>query len=866
MIKAGLQIGSYEVVSPLGSGGMGEVWRAHDVRIDRDVAIKFLPDDLASNEERLARFDQEARAAGALNHPNVLTVFELGTHEGHPYLVSELLEGATLREKLGDTRRSGSTGPSLPLRTSLDYGTQIASGLAAAHEKGIVHRDLKPENVFVTADGRVKILDFGLAKLTGAAVEEEGKTAATAAQPTSPGAVLGTVGYMAPEQVRGGAVDARTDIFAFGVVLYEMLSGRRAFEGESPADTMSAILREDPPEPSTEQARPPAAIDRIVRRCLEKEPAQRFQSARDLAFALEAVAGSSSSSQTAAPAPTRHRRSRRALAFGAFGLLAALAATFWAGGALEQRRGPDEVTLTPLTFRPLTIWEAAYAPDQRAVIFSASETGTAPSLYSVSAEYPEPRPMGLPDVHLLAISSKGEMAVLTEPRFLGHRLFEGTLARVPTGGTAPRRVLERVRQAAWSPDGNELAVVREIDGIDRLEFPVGRVLHHSSGYISDPRVSPSGDRIAFFEHPARFDDRGSLAVVDLKGHASTLADGYWGEQGLAWTPDGETVIYSASSGGSTYALYEVDLRGRSRLVRRETDGLVIHDVAPSGAWLVSKYQIGFEVWGRLQGMESERNLSWLDFSAIPFVSADGRMLLFEEESQFAGLQYALCLREKPDAPVVRLGDGNAKGISADGTYALALLYGPPQRIVAYPIGPGRERRLEPGGLDYYDNAAWFPDGERLLVCGGKAGGASRCFVQSFDDGVPKPITPEGTGRGIVSPDGRQVAVRDTAGRTLVVAVEGGDATEVTGIEADEEVFQWTADGRGLLVFRKSRIPGTVDRVDIASGSRRQVLTIEPADRNGLVAFHGVSLAADGRHYAYSCWRMTTRLFTVEGLR
>ena len=533
-MKAGARIGSYDVLSPLGAGGMGEVWRAHDSRIHRDVAIKFLPEDLAASPERLQRFEQEAQAAGALNHPNILTVFELGNHEGRSYLVTELLEGTTLREKLGNTRRASAAGARLPLRKALDYGAQMASGLAAAHEKGIVHRDLKPENVFVTTDGRVKILDFGLAKLTGVAGDDAGQSAApTMAQPTLPGTVLGTVGYMAPEQVRGAAVDARADIFACGAVLYEMLSGRRAFEGASSADTMSAILKEDPPEAGAEAARVPVAVDRIVRRCLEKEAAQRFQSARDLAFALEAVAGSSSSSGHAeAVAPDgRDRRFRLPLALAAVAVVVAAAAAFWAGGTLERGRGGAEVQFTPLTFRPLVVFEAAFAPDERTVVFSAAEKGTVPSLYSVSADYPEPRAIGLPGAHLLAISSKGEMAVLTEPRYVFHRLFEGTLARVQLGSTAPRRVLERVRQAAWSPDGNELAVIRDVLGVDQLEFPVGRVLHRSAGYLSDLKVSPSGDRIAFFEHPARFDDRGSLVVVDLSGRASTLARWLLGRAG-----------------------------------------------------------------------------------------------------------------------------------------------------------------------------------------------------------------------------------------------------------------------------------------------------------------------------------------------
>jgi Tol biopolymer transport system component len=484
----------------------------------------------------------------------------------------------------------------------------------------------------------------------------------------------------------------------------------------------------------------------------------------------------------------------------------------------------------------------------------------------VSADYPEPRAIGLPGAHLLAISSKGEMAVLTEPRYVFHRLFEGTLARVQLGSTAPRRVLERVRQAAWSPDGNELAVIRDVAGVDQLEFPVGRVLHRSSGYLSDLRVSPSGDRIAFFEHPARFDDRGSLVVVDLSGRASTLADGYWGEQGIAWARDGKSVLYSASQGGGGYSLYSADLGGRSRLVRRESEGLVIHDVSATGKWLVSTYQIGFEVWGRTVGMQAEENLSWLDFSVNPRISRDGRMVLFEEESSYAGLQYAVCLREKPGAPVVRLGDGGVKDLSPDGRHALALVFGPPQSLVAYPVGPGQERRLDRGSLELYGLAQWFPDGQQLLVCGSEKGRAGRCYVQAFGGGAPRAVTPEGTDRGLVSPDGQSVSVRDSAGRALIVAVEGGDPRVVPGIGPADETMQWAPDGEGLLTIKHDVLPVVVERVDVATGSRRPILTIDPADKNGLLQVVTVSLAADNRHYAYDCWRARTRLLTVEGLR
>src|SRR5438128_668388 len=291
-IAAGTRLGPYEITAPLGAGGMGEVYRARDTRLGRDVAIKVLPSSFSADADRLHRFEQEACAAGALNHPNILIVHDIGTHDGSPYVVSELLEGETLRQRMGGTAQ--------PQRKAIDYSLQIAHGLAAAHEKGIVHRDLKPDNIFITKDGRVKILDFGIAKLTKADGSQSQTDIPTRRVNTDPGIVMGTVGYMSPEQVRGKPVDHRSDIFAFGAILYEMLSGRRAFHGESTADTMSAILKEDPPDLSETNQRISPGLERLVNHCLEKNPEERFHSARDLAFALEALSGSTSvSTQTA---------------------------------------------------------------------------------------------------------------------------------------------------------------------------------------------------------------------------------------------------------------------------------------------------------------------------------------------------------------------------------------------------------------------------------------------------------------------------------------------------------------------------------------------------------------------------------------
>src|ERR1700694_2846463 len=284
-ITPGTRLGPYEILAPIGAGGMGEVYRAKDPRLRREVAIKVLPASFSPDPERLRRFEQEAKAAGLLNHPNITAVYDIGTENQAPYVVTELLSGETLRGALAGGRLSA--------RKGVDYALQIAHGLGAAHEKGIVHRDLKPENLFVTKDGRIKILDFGLAKLTHT---EEGSGVTnlpTATAGTEPGVVLGTLGYMSPEQVRGRQADARSDIFSFGAILYEMLSGKRAFHGGSAADTMSAILKEDPPDLSVTNQNIPPSLERIVRHCLEKNPEERFQAARDLAFDLAVATGES---------------------------------------------------------------------------------------------------------------------------------------------------------------------------------------------------------------------------------------------------------------------------------------------------------------------------------------------------------------------------------------------------------------------------------------------------------------------------------------------------------------------------------------------------------------------------------------------
>ena len=457
---------------------MGEVYRAHDTRLRRDVAIKVLPAVYSADPDRLRRFEQEARAAAALNHPNILAVHDIGTEAGAPYIISELLQGQTLRDAIGH-------GPLAP-RKAVTYAIEIANGLAAAHEKGIVHRDLKPENVFVTDEGRVKILDFGLAKLRqppAAGIDPAG---------TAPGAtqsqVIGTAGYMSPEQVRGQAADARSDLFSFGAMLYEMVCGERAFKGEHTIETLSAILQHDPPDLTASHAAVAPALAHIVQHCLEKDRDQRFQSARDLAFALGKLSQSSVAGSAAIPVlpPSRARRWLLTAAAAALLTLCAVA------GYLAGRHAdlPPQPSFRQLTFRRGYIAAARFAPDGQTVVSNASWDGKPAELLSTRLDTAESSTLPLSGAELLSVSRTGDLAVLVKERILAH---------VPLGGGGTREILDHVVDADWAPDGT-LAAVRIDQARTWLEYPVGTSLYEQKmTAILNVRVSPGGDLVALLE-------------------------------------------------------------------------------------------------------------------------------------------------------------------------------------------------------------------------------------------------------------------------------------------------------------------------------------------------------------------------------
>jgi serine/threonine protein kinase len=629
-LTSGTKLGPYEIVSPLGAGGMGEVYRCRDPRLKREVAIKVLPQALSLDADRMRRFEQEALATAALNHPNILAVFDIGTSEGSPDVVSELLEGETLRERL--------RGGSIAVRKALDYALQIAQGLAAAHEKGIIHRDLKPENLFVTKDGRVKILDFGLAKLTQA---EPGTDTSlpTATHGTEAGVVMGTAGYMSPEQVRGVALDPRSDIFSFGAILHEMLSGKRAFHGDTAADTMSAILKEDPPDLNETNRNISPALERVVQHCLEKNPEQRFHSARDVAFDLDTLSNQSSSGSRLR-AVTDQRRSYWKQAAGAVIILLALAGTYY----VARNNAP---VLTPhfhqLTFQRGSIYGAKFAPDGQSIVYSAAWNGAPKEqVYTTRTDALMSRPIDLMDSEVLSISSKGEMALRQKTE--NGAVPSGMLSVVPLTGGAPRELLGDVLQASWSRDGESLAVVHFVGPECRLEYPVGKTIYSTStGDISDVAVSPDGKRIAFFDHPNPADTRGYVAVVDLSGKATRLTKEWSDLSGLAWSRSGDEIWFTGSDAGINSALYAVNLSGQLRDLLHIPGRLRVFDISKEGQVLIANEATRQEVIGHRMGQDRDVDLSWFDWTLGRSLSADGQWAVLEEGGEGGGPDYTVFL-------------------------------------------------------------------------------------------------------------------------------------------------------------------------------------------------------------------------------
>ena len=785
-LTSGTKLGPYEIVTSIGAGGMGEVYRARDARLNRDVAIKILPASFSSDRDRLQRFAQEARAAAALNHPNILSIFDIGDDHGAPYVVSELLDGETFRDRLRD-------GP-LSSRKAIDCAQQIARGLAAAHEKSIVHRDLKPENIFLTNDGRVKILDFGLAKLIRPETGDSSGDAPTQQVGTDAGTVMGTVGYMSPEQVRGKPADPRSDIFAFGAILYEMLSGKRAFHGDSAVDTMSAILKEDPPELAETNRNVSPALERIVRHCLEKNPAERFQSARDVAFNLEALTDISTSSRGGVRAMPEEATTRRWLLplLGSLLLLVSWAAIY----RFAHRGAAANPTFHEVTFRSGTIWAARFAPDGQTIVYGAAWDGQPQEIFSTRFDSTDSRPVGLPTAQILSISSKGEMAVSLHPADINAFTQSGTLARVPLAGGAPREVVDNVFWADWAPDGQSLAVVRRSpNGIPHLEFPAGSPIYEPQGWVSHVRFSPGGDWLAIADHVPGGDD-GRVVIIDPHGKRKASSSFYSSVEGLAWTPDGKEVWFSAVPAGSARSIYSLDLSGKERLIYRSPGGLTIHDISRTGLVLLTTDKSRISLSALPPGETRERSLSWFDWSLLSDMSADGKTIVFSETGEAVGANYSIFMRKTDGSPAIRLGDGGFATLSPDGQWVLATV-GSPAKLMLLPTGVGEPKQLTDDKTEHL-GGAWLPDSKSFVFSANEPGLPARTYLLDLQGGTPRALTPEGTAGSLISPDGKFLLATDTKRQRWLYPITGGEPQKINiSLSPDERILSFFADGKSF---------------------------------------------------------------------
>ena len=865
-IPSGTKLGPYEILAPIGAGGMGEVYRARDERLKREIAIKVLPSELAADPERRSRFEREARSASALSHPNILSIYDIGSVDHTVYIAMELVDGATLK----DLTASGA----LPVKKMLDISVQIADGLAAAHAAGIVHRDLKPQNVMVSKHGFVKILDFGLAKLVTPEEQEVSGMRTAVGDPTRPGMVMGTVGYMSPEQAAGRAVDYRSDQFSFGSIIYELATGKRAFERNTTAETMTAIIREEPPPLAQLNPKVPSPVRWLVERCLAKDPEDRFGTTKDLARDLadvrdhlsETSIASTTDNTAAAAAAVRAGRAKWAWPLVALAVLAAGATA----GLFAGRRvwHVDPPSFKQLTFRRGVITSARFAPDGQTVYYSASWEGNPLEIFISRPESPESRPFGLPGAEVLAMSHTGELALSLNRRAVDPFIRAGTLARLSmAGGGSPREVLDDVFWADWSPDGKQLAIVREVGGAQQLEYPIGKVLHRTAGWLESVHVSPGGDLVAFLDHPARGDDGGTVAVVDAAGKKRTLTEPFASGHGLAWSRSGDEVWYTAAKVGGNRALYAAGLHGGERTLYRITGNLTLQDVARDGRVLVTQDVERLGNLGRGPGQEKEVELTWLDWALANDLTPDGKTLLFTESGEGGGPGYSAYTRSTDGAPAVRLGEGSAQALSPDGKWAVGVLgISSEPRIFIYPIGAGDPRTLAHEGIDV-QSAAWMPDGKRFVLTASEPGRGPRIFLRALD-GKPRAISPEGYrafGRA-VSPDGRRVVARGPDQRWYLYPLEGGEPTPVPGLDSADQPSGWTTDGQSLWVFRRAELPARVSRLDIATGKRELWKELLPADASGVTEVTSPLPTPDGKYYVYTYIRRLSDLYVAEGLK
>ena len=872
-------IGPYEVLSELGSGGMGTVYLAQDARLGRKIALKLLPPQFTNDEDRLRRFQQEARAASALNHPNILTVHEIEQKAGLHYIATEFVDGVTLRQHMNNQRMN--------LGEVLDVATQVASALKAAHAAGIAHRDIKPENVMIRSDGYIKVLDFGLAKLTE-------NDSAPAPSETNPGVVMGTPRYMSPEQARGRDVDLRTDIFSLGTVIYEMVTGKLPFEGETTTDVIAALIKDEPESMRTIVPELPLEFEQVVNRALVKDRGLRYQTIAEFLSALQglkdeikgALAGTIDGSldaqtirtRTATDPHAQQQTERLSLSTGrnlaiALALIAVVAGAI---GLLIKRRAPslsERITRTShqLTFRDGFIAAARFAADGKGVVYSGGLDGKPLELFYTDVDGSQSRSAGIESAALKSVSRSGKIAVLVNFELNWADGYKGTLKILPAGGGSPETVIDGVDDAAFAPD-DTFAIFRSFDGEQQLEYPAGTVLYRSPGWMSYPRFSPKGDKIAFFEHPLG-DYSGSIAVFDLASKTKTdISTGWQALKGLAWNPQTDEIWFGGSQVSKRGNINAVSLFGSLRMIHESTGvGVRIDDISADGKLLITQgtnHTTMIALQGKAATEAVDSRFAW---STSADISADGNTLLFYQwgyEPKAASDESEVYLRRLNSEPV-KLGQGRALALSPDANWALTVQTKPQPHLVLLPTWVGQPKPLSNPGIKEYHYASFFPDGKQILFTGLEARDDAliRSFVQDVNTGEFHPLTEEGTVALRVSPDGKRVITLQPDRTFYIQGLNGGEAKEIPGLERDDEPIQWSDDGRAIFVKGPGDFATKIYRVNLETGERQEWKDIDPPNKVGHIGLEvnpgGILITPDGKVCIYTYWILLQQLLSAS---
>jgi eukaryotic-like serine/threonine-protein kinase len=852
----GTRLGPYEVVAPLGAGGMGEVWRARDTKLDREAALKFLPPSFAEDPERLARFEREAKVLASLNQPNIAAIYGFHEHDGYRFLAMELVPGEDLAERL-------KRGP-IPVAEAVGIARQIAEALEVAHEQGVVHRDLKPANVKITPDGKAKVLDFGLAKALESSVAS-GPARDAAMSPTITslgtvaGVILGTAAYMSPEQARGRSVDKRADIWAFGAVLYEMLAGKLAFDGDTISDTMAAVLTREP-DWNAIPANVPPRVRELMERCLRKDAKERLRDIGDARIQLgEAAAGGPSPTTGQSPKVPSPKR-WLPIILGAAVVVAAIV------GTLLGRRSvhADLPTYQQLTYARGYVHSARFTPDGQTVVYGAAFEGRPLALFSTRAGSADSRPFDLPGADIAGISKDGQMALLLGRHHYGSWLRVGTLAQASLAGGTPREILEQVFDADISPDGKQFAVV-VVDGDDQvLQFPIGKEIFRTRGWIGAVRIAPDGKRVAFVDHRVWGDDLGQAKLVEADGKVVTLSDENQFSQGLTWSPDGSEVWFTAWIDGAGGTIWKVKPGGPARAVLTIPSGLRIEDIAADGRILLMVDEARATLAGQLAGDAGERIYSWWTDDSATAIASDGSIYAGDNGSVVAEGEYLVFFR-RGATPPVQLGTGISAGMTPDGKFVFtAHLTGKGSSFTRFPVGPGQPKTIELGDLTTEAGAAqrritFSSDGRRAAFIASKPGAGRAVWMMDGDGGTPRCVSPEGAYSAVISPDGSKVAVGDPK-RGLYVVSDAGGPVPVAGAPKEDVPLAWSADGRAVLSWDRT-LPPRIYSTALDGGHREVVRELFPADPAGNL-YGWLTLSPDGRYYMLRTRRVLTTVYLV----